>query len=571
MSTVTAVRAMNPAARREALATMAHQTLDVLVVGGGVVGAGVALDAVSRGLSTGLVEMRDWACGTSSRSSKLVHGGLRYLEMLDFGLVREALTERGLLLERLAPHLVRPVSFLYPLKHRAWERAYVGAGVALYDVMSTTRRNGRGLPLHRHLSRRGSIRLAPSLRDDSLTGALLYWDAQVDDARHTFSLVRTAADMGAHVANRAKVVNFLRADDDRIVGAEVEDTITGERIQIRAKHVIVATGVWTDEAQGLLGRKQVNVKASKGIHIVVPRDRIESDTGIILRTEKSVLFIIPWGRHWVIGTTDNEWVYDKAEPAATATEIAYLLERVNAVVRRPLTTDDIEGVFAGLRPLLAKDLDASGDTAKLSREHIVMSPVPGVTIVTGGKYTTYRVMAEDAVDIAVQDIARPVGASRTEDLPLVGGTGYEQMWEQRGLLAQQHRLPASVIEHLLQRYGTLATDVLALTEDDLNLREFLPGSNDYLAAEALYAVTHEGAMSLDDILDRRTRLSFESWDRGVAAARYVATLIAPHLGWDEAETRRQVDAYVARVEAALQSERQVTDEAANSILQAALA
>lgn len=547
---------------------MATLDLDVLVVGGGVVGAGVALDSVSRGLSTGLVEMRDWACGTSSRSSKLIHGGLRYLEMLDFGLVREALTERGLLLERLAPHLVRPVSFLYPLQHRGWERAYAGAGVALYDVMSTTRRNGRGLPLHRHLSRRGSIRLAPSLRHDSLTGALLYWDAQVDDARHTFALVRTAATMGAHVANRAKVVSFVR-DGERVVGAVVEDGLTGQQIRVHAKHVIVATGVWTEEAQGLLGRKQVNVKASKGIHIVVPRDRIESNTGIILRTEKSVLFVIPWGRHWVIGTTDNEWVYDKAEPAATATEITYLLERVNAVLRRPITTDDIEGVYAGLRPLLAKDLDAAGDTAKLSREHIVMSPVPGVTIVTGGKYTTYRVMAEDAVDIAVQDLERPVGESRTDSLPLVGGAGYEQMWERRGLLAQEHRLPASVVEHLLQRYGTLATDVLALTEQDLNLREFLPGSNDYLAAEALYAVTHEGALTLDDILERRTRLSIESWDRGVAAARYVATLVGPHLGWDDTEVRRQVAAYVARAEAALDSQRQATDEAANQRLQAA--
>jgi glycerol-3-phosphate dehydrogenase len=381
---------LSAAARSEALHALAETEVDVLVVGGGVVGAGAALDAVTRGLSTGIVEARDWASGTSSRSSKLIHGGLRYLEMLDFGLVREALHERGLLLSTLAPHLVRPVPFLYPLTHHAWERPYVGAGIALYDAMATTYGSSRALPMHRHLSRRRALRQAPCLRKESLTGAVQYWDAQVDDARHTMTVVRTAVSFGALAANRAKVVAFLR-QGERVTGVRLVDLETGEAVTAHAKQVINATGVWTDDTQALADtRGQFHVRASKGIHLVVPRDRLQSSTGIILRTETSVLLIIPWGRHWIIGTTDTDWGLDKAHPAASATDIDYLLERVNQALTSPLSREDVEGVYAGLRPLLSGE---SESTSRLSREHVVGHPVPGLVVVAGGKYTTYRVMA----------------------------------------------------------------------------------------------------------------------------------------------------------------------------------
>lgn len=357
---------LGPAERAEALAAMAERELDVLVVGAGVVGAGTALDAATRGLSTGLVEARDWASGTSSRSSKLIHGGLRYLEMLDFALVREALKERGLLLERLAPHLVKPVPFLYPLQHKGWERLYAGSGVALYDAMSVSSGHGRGLPVHRHLSRRRALRVAPALKKDALVGALQYYDAQMDDARYVATLVRTAAGYGAQVANRARVIGFLR-EGERVVGARVEDVEAGGEYEVRAKQVVNATGVWTDDTQALIGeRGQFHVRASKGIHLVVPKDRIHSSTGLILRTEKSVLFVIPWGRHWIIGTTDTDWDLDKAHPAASSADIDYLLEHVNSVLATPLSRDDVQGVYAGLRPLLAGESDA---TSKLARAH----------------------------------------------------------------------------------------------------------------------------------------------------------------------------------------------------------
>lgn len=322
---------LGPAQRTTALARMAEQELDVLVVGAGVVGAGTALDAVTRGLTTGIVEARDWASGTSSRSSKLIHGGLRYLEMLDFTLVREALKERGLLTQRIAPHLVKPVPFLYPLEHHGWERLYVGAGVAMYDTMGLSSGHSRGLPHHRHLTRRQALRIAPCLRGDALVGAVQYYDAQVDDARYVTTLVRTAVTYGAHAANRVRVVGFLR-EGERVVGVRVRDleAPTGGRngeSEIRARQVVNATGVWTDDTQALIGeRGQFHVRASKGIHLVVPKDRIHSTTGLILRTEKSVLFVIPWGRHWIVGTTDTDWDLDKAHPAASSADIDYLLE-----------------------------------------------------------------------------------------------------------------------------------------------------------------------------------------------------------------------------------------------------
>jgi glycerol-3-phosphate dehydrogenase len=539
---------------------MSEAEVDVLVVGGGVVGAGSALDAVTRGLSTAIVEARDWASGTSSRSSKLIHGGLRYLEMMDFALVREALHERGLLLDRLAPHLVHPVRFLYPLtKH--WERPYVGAGIALYDGMAIASGTAHGLKLGKHMTRKQALRHAPCLRPDGLTGAIQYSDAQVDDARHTLTVVRTAVEFGALAANRCQITGFLR-QGERVSGAEVVDLESGRAFSVRAKQVINATGVWTDDTQALAdARGQFHVRASKGIHLVVPRDRLQSDTGIILRTEKSVLFVIPWGRHWIIGTTDTDWSLDKAHPAASSRDIDYLLEHVNSVLNSPLTREDVEGVYAGLRPLLSGE---SESTSKLSREHVVGHPVPGLVVVAGGKYTTYRVMGKDAVDEAAFGLDQRVPESCTDRVPLAGADGYQALWNQRRTLAAETGIHPARVEHLLNRYGSMVHELLAMIREKPALAEPLPGADDYLAVEARYAVTHEGARHLDDVLARRTRISIESWDRGVSAAPAVAELIAGPLGWDADQAKREVDHYLARVKAERDSQTKPDDDTAEA-------
>ncbi len=554
--------ALSPQSRQRALADLEARELDVLVVGGGVVGTGCALDAVTRGLSVGMVEARDWASGTSSRSSKLLHGGLRYLEMLDFALVKEALKERGLHLQRLAPHLARPVPFLYPLAHRGWERPYVGAGIALYDVMAMVGAGrAKGLPIHKHMSRRRALRAAPCLKKESLTGAVQYYDGLVDDARHVMMIARTAAAYGAACANRTEVVTFLR-QGERVTGARLKDLETGREFDVAAKQVINATGVWTDDTQEMVGgRGQIHVTASKGVHLVVPKDRIQSSTGLILRTKQSVLFVIPWGRHWIIGTTDTPWSLDKAHPAATAKDIDYVLDQVNSVLRTPLTHEDVEGVYAGLRPLLSGESDA---TSKLSREHVVAHPAPGLVVVAGGKYTTYRVMAKDAVDEASRALDGRVPESVTHDLPLLGAEGFHAMWNQRHGLAAASGLHVTRIEHLLRRQGTLIRDLLALVAQDPTLGQPLEGNEDYLRVEVVYAASHEGARHLDDVLARRTRLSIETWDRGLASAEACARLMAPVLGWDEAQVQKEISHYEQRVAAERASQEQPDDECADA-------
>ena len=547
--------------RADALLALQSSELDVLVVGGGIVGAGCALDAVTRGLTVGLVEARDWSSGTSSRSSKLIHGGLRYLEMLDFRLVREALKERSLLLDTLAPHLVHPVSFLYPLKHRGWERLYAGSGVLLYDLMARVGARTPGVPLHKHLSRRRALELFPSMRRDSLVGALQYYDGQTDDARFTTTVVRTAAEYGAVCSSRTQVVDFLR-EGDKVVGATVRDLETGDEFAVRARLVINATGVWTDDTQAMLDQaSQIHVRASKGIHLVVPRSAITGDSGLILRTEKSVLFVIPWSAElWIIGTTDTDWNLDKAHPAASASDIEYVLDHVNKVLSRPITRADVIGVYAGLRPLLAQEDEA---TSKLSREHTVASPAPGLVVVAGGKYTTYRIMAQDAVDAALGQRREPVPPSVTERVPLLGAEGFQARWAQREALAKASGLTVARVEHLLGRYGSLVTDLLSLVEADAALGEPVVGAPGYLAAEVVYAVQNEGALHLDDVLTRRTRVSIEVRDRGIEAATSVADLMAGPLGWDKAQRDREVEAYGSRVQAELLSQEQPDDTSAN--------
>lgn len=548
--------------REAAVLALKNKELDILVIGGGIVGTGSALDAVTRGLSVGMVEARDWASGTSSRSSKLVHGGIRYLEQLDFRLVREALIERGLLLQRIAPHLVKPVRFLYPLTKPVFERVYIGAGMLLYDLFSYTGGRPPGVPHHRHLTKRQMMRAMPSLDPNAFVGGLSYYDAQVDDARYVANLARTASFYGAHVASRVRVEGFIKVGQ-RVVGVKAHDLLTDERFEIRAKQVVNATGVWTDETQAMVGeRGQFKVRASKGVHLVVPRDRFQSKLGLLLRTEKSVLFVIPWGRHWLIGTTDTDWNLDKAHPAATAADIDYILDHVNRVLAVDLTREDVEGVYAGLRPLLAGESD---QTSKLSREHLVAHSVPGLVVVAGGKWTTYRIMAKDAIDEAVAALDGKVPASATDDIALLGAEGYHAAWNKRAKIARAFGVHKARIEHLLNRYGVMTDELLDILRASPDLASPLPGADDYIEAEVVYAATHEGALHLDDVLARRTRISIEAWDRGASAAPVAARLMGGVLGWDEARIEREVATYLRRVEAERASQEQPDDASADRV------
>jgi glycerol-3-phosphate dehydrogenase len=554
-------------ARTQALAALEASVspsaeLDVLVIGGGVTGAGIALDAVTRGLSTAVVEAQDWAQGTSSRSSKLVHGGLRYLQMLDFELVHEALTERDLLLRDLAPHLVRPVPFLYPLEHRVWERAYVGAGILMYDVLATLTPGRRPMPFHRHLSKNQMEAKFPDLAHDAAVGAVQYWDASVDDARLVATLIRTAASYGAHAASRTQVVSLTQGATGAVNGAVVVDLETGKEITVRARSVINATGVWTEETEALAGSEGgLRVLASKGVHIVVPRERIRGNAGLILQTEKSVLFVIPWSRYWIIGTTDTPWNLDPTHPVATSADVDYVLDHANAVLAHPLTREDIIGTYAGLRPLLQPGTKAGTSSAKVSREHTVASPTPGLTVIAGGKLTTYRIMAKDAVDFAIgqRSAALP---SITHQIPLTGAVGLRAVQRQARTWGKRFGWTPPLLDHLLHRYGANLAEIVELCDADPTLAAPLEHAPAYLRAEAHYAVSHEGALHLEDVLAHRTRLVYEIVDRGTAAAAEVASVVAPLLGWDASDEEREVRAWQARIEAERHAEEAPDDEAA---------
>lgn len=549
---------LGPQQRAAAWERLGSEQFDVVVIGGGVVGSGCALDAATRGLKVAQVEARDLASGTSSRSSKMFHGGLRYLEQLEFGLVREALYERELSLTTLAPHLVKPLPFLFPLTHRWWERPYTAAGIFLYDSLG----GAKSVPAQKHLTRAGALRLSPGLKRSSLIGGIRYYDTVVDDARHTMTVARTAAHYGAVVRCSTQVVALLR-EGDRVIGVRVRDSEDGSVAEVRGHVVVNATGVWTDEIQALSKQRgRFQVRASKGVHVVVPRDRIVSDVAIILRTEKSVMFVIPWGGHWIIGTTDTDWNLDLAHPAATKADIDYILRTVNTVLATPLTHADIDGVYAGLRPLLAGE---SEETSKLSREHAVAVPAPGLVAIAGGKYTTYRVMAADAIDTAAQFVPARVAPSITEKVGLLGAEGYFALINQVEHVGELVGLHPYRVRHLLDRYGSLMDDVLALAADRPELLTPITEAPGYLKVEALYAVTAEGALHLEDILARRMRISIEYSHRGVDCAREVADIVAPVLGWSVTDVQREVANYTARVEAEILSQAQPDDVSADEL------
>ena len=533
---------MNIFSRESIVEKLASAEFDVLVIGGGVTGVGAALDAATRGLRVALIEANDFACGTSSRSSKLIHGGLRYLEQFDFKLVREALKERELMVGHTAPHLVSPVSFLFPLHEGMKERWYVGAGLALYDAL---RGKERILPAHRHISPRKMREVAPALRSDILKGGILYYDAQVDDARHTVTIARTAERYGALVANQVEAIALIR-EGSRVVGVKVCDRESGREFDIKSATTVLAAGIWNSKIQEAAGVNHgYDIAMSKGVHIVLPKSAISLKTGVILKTALSVLFVIPWKEFWIVGTTDTPWTGSKEEPLADRADIDYIIEQANQVLRHPLKHTDVISVYAGIRPLVAPTEASS--TTKISREHVVDHPLEGLISVAGGKYTTYRIMARDAIDAAASDLLRIVPESCTEEIALLGADGYSALLNRVNALAVANSLSRETITHLLSRYGSIFEEVLAPAKLDASLLERIDPSLPYLRAEVRYAVTHEKALHVSDVLMRRTRIALEVSDRGVAAARVVAQVMAPLLGWDSARSHREISQYDALV------------------------
>ena len=562
---------LTASSRARALADMAEgPELDVLVIGGGITGAGIALDAATRGLRTGIVEAGDWAAGTSAWSSKLIHGGLRYLYNLDFKLVAEALKERGLLLEKIAPHLVHAQPFLWPLKTPVIERSYSAIGIGMYDTLAYIGSRGKkGVPSQRHFTKKGTKTVFPDIKDSAFTGAIQFYDARVDDARLVVDVVRTASGYGALAASRTQVVGIDKDTSGKVVGARLADLESGQELTVKAKHIINATGVWTEESESLANPDAgLEVLASKGIHIVVPRDRIHATSGIFTKTEKSVLFIIPWQRYWIIGTTDTPYTEDRERPVATRQDIDYVLEQANKLIANPLTHDDIIGTYSGLRPLLQPKVKGdSAQSTKVSREHTVTEVAPGMSAIAGGKLTTYRVMAADAVDFALGDRAqeRP---SVTETIALVGAEGYRAIEAGRDRYAQRYGWDEDRITHLLERYGAQIEDLGALIDADPDLGKPLKHAPQFLRADVVFALRYEGALHLEDVLVRRVRLDLEQRDRGLAAAPEILEIMRSELGWSPEQAQKEFDLYAARVAAIRQAETASTDAEASAKIEA---
>ncbi len=508
------------------------ESFDVLVIGGGITGTGVALDAAARGLRTALVERDDFASGTSSKSSKLVHGGLRYLQQGEIRLVYEALRERERL-RKNAPHLVKVLPFMIPILtrdgvvSRKIARA-MGSAMWMYDLTGGWRIG----KFHRRLKKEAAFAHLPTMPKERLASAYLYFDATVDDARLCLTVARTAASHGAVVVNRCRVVELTKSDDGRASGAVVD--AGGRLITVRAKVIVNAAGVWSDEVRTLdEGADPGSIRPAKGVHLTVPWDKVRNDIAVVIPVPKDrrSLFVVPWGRrpdgtfeHTYVGTTDTDYNGPLDDPQCTKDDITYVLKALNASITTGVTEADITGVWAGLRPLVKSA--SSGRTADLSRRHKVNCSSSNVISVTGGKLTTYREMAEDTVD-GVCEVLGVRHKSTTKRLPLVGADGYTQ-----------HADPASA--HLASRYGSAADEVVAVGLTDRHLTEPLVPGLPYTKAEAIYAARSEMSVTLDDVLSRRTRARLFDRPATVAAAEDVARLIADDMGWDEAEIERQV-------------------------------
>lgn len=549
------MQSLSPTTRSHNLSRFESESFDVLVIGGGVTGAGVALDAVARGYKVALVEKTDFASGTSSKSTKLVHGGIRYLPNFDFALVREALVERGLLLHN-APFLVHPVAFVLPIYEH--DRHPVGipfsppggiglnlilsVGLWLYDGLA-----GRlNIKRHRHLSRQQVLRRAPSLVTKELKDGFIYYDAQTNDARLTATLIRTAARYGAVIANYTEVTSFItEPGSEQITGARVRDRLGDQEIAIHARHIVNATGVFAEEVEALSGQEPlVKIEPSKGVHLVLSREQLQLGNDAIVLPEtddKRILFIVPWESRAIFGTTDTG-SGDLEHPAATQNDISYLLHHLNRYLSVHLTEDDIISVYAGYRPLVSARSDKHS-TAKLSRTHSVLESPSGLVTIVGGKLTTYRRMAQDTMDLLSRRDGVTSPSHPTRSLPLEGSAGWPRAQSKIAAEGSALGLSAEITAHLGKSYGSEALAILELVKEDASLSKRLIDDLPYIRAEVIYACRYEMAMTPADVLARRTSIVLEDRQRGLGVLDEVAALMARELAWNADQQMDVVHAY----------------------------
>jgi glycerol-3-phosphate dehydrogenase len=555
------MRLLNAEARSRYLDRMASEPFDTLVIGGGVTGLGVALDAAARGYRVALVEKSDFASGTSSKSTKLVHGGIRYLPQFDFALVHEALVERGILIQN-APYLVRPLAFVLPLYENARKPLGIpftlprgvglgmmlSAGLWMYDLLA----GRRGIDRHQRISIEQALALAPQLRTEGLKETFVYWDAQTNDTRLVVAILGAAAQLGASLANYAEVTGFEKRGG-KLTGAQVRDTLSGRELTIRARHIVNAAGVFAERVATLSGdESKAAVAPSKGIHLVVDRDRVGvSDTGIVLpeTDDGRILFVIPWGDRAVIGTTDTG-SGDLDHPEASLADIDYLLRHVNRYLNVTLTHSDLISVYAGYRPLVRSRAKPS---ANLSRTHVVLEEDNGMVTIIGGKLTTYRRMAQDTVDVLVKRDGMPI-AHPTMSLPLSGAIDWKHAQRELARRCASLGVPPDVERSLEWNYGRNALDMLDLIEDNPSLGQRIIPDLPFIRAEIVYACRAEMAMRLDDALARRVRIELEASDRGVDVAAEAARLMASELGWTHEQAQAETDDYIAAVRGSLAEE-----------------
>ena len=559
---------LSSSVRTHNLSLLESEQFDVLVIGGGVTGAGVALDAVARGYKVALVEKIDFASGTSSKSTKLVHGGIRYLPNFDFALVHEALVERGTLL-RNAPYLVQPVGFILPLYEG--DRHPVGLpfstpggiglglimdiGLWMYDFMAGMFAGSRGVKRHRRLSRNKVMELAPALVTEGLKEGFIYYDAQTNDARLTLALIRTAAQFGADIANYAEVTSFV-TENGKVTGAHVRDQLGNQDITVRARHIVNATGVFSEQIEALAGYEpQVQVNPSKGVHLVFSCEDVKLGNDAIVLPEtddKRILFLVPWESRAIFGTTDTG-SGDLDHPTATQEDISYLLNHLKRYLSVQLTEENIISVYAGYRPLLSSR--GGHSTAKLSRTHAVLQSPSGLVTIVGGKLTTYRRMAQDTVDVlSRRDGSTPIHP--TQNLPLQGSAAWlarQRDVEVKGLALG---LSPQTINHL-RHYGSEALGLLKLIEDDAELGRRLIDDLPYIRAEVIYACRHEMAMTPYDVLARRTSIMLEDRQRGLGALDDVVSLMANEHNWSPEQQQLMGDTFrsVVQQQLAVEQER----------------
>ena len=566
-ATTITMQPLSSATRMHNLSRLNEEEFDVLVVGGGVTGAGVALDAVARGYKVALVEKVDFASGTSSKSTKLVHGGIRYLPNFDFALVHEALTERGILLQ-IAPFLVHPIGFVLPIYEG--DRHPVGIpfttprgiglgfildiGLWLYDILA----GRRNVKLHRRLGRQKVLQLAPAMVSEGLKDGFIYYDAQTNDARLTMALIRTAAQYGAVIANYAEVTSFVK-EEGKVGGAHVLDRLSGQEITVRARYVVNATGIFSEGIEALTGEEpEVSIEPSKGVHLVFAREDLKlGDSAIVLpeTDDKRILFIVPWESRAIFGTTDTG-TGDLNHPVVTQQEVAYLLGHLNRYLNVHLTEENIISTYAGYRPLVRPGRRSKRSSARLSRTHVVLEGASGMVSIFGGKLTTYRRMAQDTVDVlSRRDGAKPMHP--TQSLPLYGSGGWPSAQRELEKKGATMGLSSQTLKHLGRSYGAEALNVLKLIAEDASLAQLLIDDLPYIRAEVVHACRQEMAMTPYDVLARRTSITLEDRQRGLGILEDIAALVAKEQGWLPEQQQAMIETYRLAIEDQMASEQRV--------------